>query len=890
MTNGIFKYDITLPKTADSEAGIAYIEKTLDEAKQNISAEEIKSVSQPEQQTDKVIGKDINHFTIYITTYQKVGVTLTVKNKFKLNDTVVVVASGHDLTKTKIKIKKPDGSEATTCESFDDEFSCEYKIKPNDPTGTWSIDVGHLIFIVWDWDENYGSFEVVNSICNDGQKDPGEICDDGLNNGKYGYCNSTCTGTGARCGDNLITSPQEICDGNTIACKTNKNYNGLKACKNTCTSWESCLTTESCGDGIINGDEQCDGSNLNGLSSTDFSCNAQCGLDLVNAKVNICHSTNSQSNPYNLEQPNKSGDVSGHADHTGAVWYPGVADHSWGDIIPPFAYVGGTFPGLNWTTQGQAIYNNSCNLPNSTLKIVKTLVNTGGGNKLVSDFKFTRDNGSTQTYFETDGINEYSVAPGQYNVSEIPELNSKYTVSYDQCSGTIGIGETKICTITNTYTPYCGDGVKFGSEECDDGNLVNNDACTNSCKNPTGGDGFINPATETCDDGASNALTCTPTYENSCSFCKIGSCETITVFGPRCGDETLDTDFGEVCDDGNTTNGDGCSSTCNFEPGTITFIKNATPDDNQSFHFTYGSNNYPIGSFDLVDDNNGDNSHITSFSSIPAGTYSWTESTYSDWDLTNISCDDDDSNWDLTTKTVNVVLSPAEHVTCTITNTKHAKLTIIKQVDTNNDGVIDIQNATDWTWDIANGDQNIATGQSKDLIPGSYTITEDQKSDYRLKNWTCSNETSGTQNSINVRLSPGEQVTCTITNTRKTGNIKVCKVILDGNGNIVDGTALPNSVFTLSGLDQSTSQGAPAGVLSTTTFTTPLVLNEKLFRSEVNNAACITYENLVPGNYYYSQESLPEEFWGTPKYNDGSVSQKNINDHFFVRWSHCLKQ
>ncbi|MCW1949664.1 MAG: hypothetical protein KIH89_004475, partial [Candidatus Shapirobacteria bacterium] len=66
MVDGIFKYDITLPKTSDTNAGIAYIEKSIDAAKLGVLDNEIKSISETEQQTDKVIGKDINHFTIYI--------------------------------------------------------------------------------------------------------------------------------------------------------------------------------------------------------------------------------------------------------------------------------------------------------------------------------------------------------------------------------------------------------------------------------------------------------------------------------------------------------------------------------------------------------------------------------------------------------------------------------------------------------------------------------------------------------------------------------------------------------------------------------------------------------------------------------------------------------
>ena len=34
----------------------------------------------------------------------------------------------------------------------------------------------------------------------------------------------------------------------------------------------------------------------------------------------------------------------------------------------------------------------------------------------------------------------------------------------------------------------------------------------------------------------------------------------------ECGDDILDTEFGEECDDNNVNNGDGCSATCEIEP------------------------------------------------------------------------------------------------------------------------------------------------------------------------------------------------------------------------------------------------------------------------------------------------------------------------------------
>jgi len=415
---------------------------------------------------------------------------------------------------------------------------------------------------------------------------------------------------------------------------------------------------QRCGDGIKNNAEECDKNDLGGLPSSDFSCNASCKLELNTPKVTICHADNSQKKPYVTNTPDKSGDLDGHNGHNGGVWYPGIADHSWGDIIPPFYYIGGFYPGKNWTTEGKTIYNNGCQYPSGFINVVKVISN---GATNYSDFSFSV-NGESAVNFENDGSNLIDANVGvTYNIAETSVLG--YEVSY------------------------------------------------NGCKN-------------------------------------------------------------------------------------ISVVKGETK-------------------------------------------------------------------------------------TCIITNTKHAKLTIIKQVDTNNDGVIDNSNATDWTWDIANGDQNIATGQTKELAAGSYTISEDQKDAYRLKQWSCSNEANGTTNSIGVTLNPGDDVTCTITNTRKTGNIKVCKVILDSAGNIVNGSTVPTSTFTISGLDQSTSQGAPTGVIGTSIFTNPLIYSDKLFGSEVDNTTCTTYENLVPGNYYYGQESISNNYWAIPKYNDGVASQNNINDNFY---------
>lgn len=99
---------------------------------------------------------------------------------------------------------------------------------------------------------------------------------------------------------------------------------------------------------------------------------------------------------------------------------------------------------------------------------------------------------------------------------------------------------TNLCRIA-----MCGDGVPAVWEQCDDGNKIDGDGCSNVCKSPACGDGVIQNGEE-CDDA--NQLsndTCT-------NACKI----------PRCGDLIVQTGLGEQCDDGNLIKNDNCTNDC----------------------------------------------------------------------------------------------------------------------------------------------------------------------------------------------------------------------------------------------------------------------------------------------------------------------------------------
>jgi cysteine-rich repeat protein len=96
------------------------------------------------------------------------------------------------------------------------------------------------------------------------------------------------------------------------------------------------------------------------------------------------------------------------------------------------------------------------------------------------------------------------------------------------------------CTFDVSQCATCGNGVVEGSEECDDGNGVDEDSCTSACLLNICGDGFLNAEVEECDDGnASDGDGCSASCEKECGPGDDGS-----VFCPclpldTCGEEFL---------------------------------------------------------------------------------------------------------------------------------------------------------------------------------------------------------------------------------------------------------------------------------------------------------------------------------------------------------------
>ncbi len=97
------------------------------------------------------------------------------------------------------------------------------------------------------------------SKCGNGVKEAGEICDDGQLNGKYNHCNSTCNGISplGRCGNGQVEAAYEVCDPGTPGVE---RYS-LTSKEDSC-SWDCQNFGPYCGNTITETQhrEECDGS------------------------------------------------------------------------------------------------------------------------------------------------------------------------------------------------------------------------------------------------------------------------------------------------------------------------------------------------------------------------------------------------------------------------------------------------------------------------------------------------------------------------------------------------------------------------------------------------------------------------------------------------------
>ena len=108
------------------------------------------------------------------------------------------------------------------------------------------------------------------------------------------------------------------------------------------------------------------------------------------------------------------------------------------------------------------------------------------------------------------------------------------------------VAETERSEVCRPPAAQCGNWLTSRNEDCDDGNEVDGDGCSSTCRPEECGNGIVD-ANEQCDDRNRR---------------DGDGCSTVCQ-AEICGNGTKDD--GEECDDGNDNGGDGCSSSCRTE-------------------------------------------------------------------------------------------------------------------------------------------------------------------------------------------------------------------------------------------------------------------------------------------------------------------------------------
>jgi hypothetical protein len=203
--------------------------------------------------------------------------------------------------------------------------------------------------------------------------------------------------------------------------------------------------------------------------------------------------------------------------------------------------------------------------------------------------------------------------------------------------------------------------------------------------------------------------------------------------------------------------------------GTIVVEKQTDPAGGTGFGFT--DTITAPNSFSL------DHGQVQIFDDVVPGAYAITETNPAPaFDLTDITCSDDNSSGDVGTGVATVSLEPGEIITCTFTNTQRGTIVVEKQTDPAGGTGFDFTDTitTPNSFSLDHGGTKAFTN----VVSGTYTITETNPAPaVDLTDITCSDDNSSEDvgtGVATVSLEPGETITCTFTN-RQRGTIVVEK-------------------------------------------------------------------------------------------------------------------
>ena len=201
---------------------------------------------------------------------------------------------------------------------------------------------------------------------------------------------------------------------------------------------------------------------------------------------------------------------------------------------------------------------------------------------------------------------------------------------------------------------------------------------------------------------------------------------------------------------------------------TIRITQNTEPNGPQDFAFTGCDESSNCGTFSLDDDTDPGLPVRVETNALPAGTYTVTQAPNAAWDLTELTCNETEVI-DLARRRVTITLHPGEAVYCSFTN-RSQSITLVQ--DTAPDSGQDFG----FTGCLGSGCSTFSMDDDADaglprtitshgLMPGTYTITQDDVPGHELTAISCPGETVDlAARRATITLGPRDDVTCTFSN------------------------------------------------------------------------------------------------------------------------------
>lgn len=452
-------------------------------------------------------------------------------------------------------------------------------------------------------------------------------------------------------------------------------------------------------------------------------------------KIEICHATSSHSNPYVTNEPSKIADAGGHDGHNGPAWFPGI-NVTWGDIIPPFDYVGGSYAGKNWTAEGQAIYNNGCSIPKGTVIVHKDVQGPNGED--VTDnsnyFEVSLDGAAGQAISDNLTVIYNDVPVGNHTITE-SLIDSDYTLyGISTAPGTSGntsgltinviIGTNDVYVTNRQHSgtiTVVKDVVDPSGEPVSDTHsfTANLDPGDQSSPFAEGNNAVftVNPGTYTVSEGTDADYTnlgCLTATGKTDIVVGSGKSATVTCVNTRNTGGIEVTKFNDT-----NSNGQQDSGEPELE-GRVMHLSQG-----ESFSADQATN--ALG--------------LATFTNLPTGSYILSEPEVLGWTLTNISCSSDAPSTVPAIDTSNsrsVDVSTGTSVTCKVGNFQNVSITACKSIDVDGNGTGD-QLQSDWGMSLSNNDLSVGetsvTGVNgcytwDNLGPGLYEVVEEDRTGY----------------------------------------------------------------------------------------------------------------------------------------------------------------